>query len=182
MSAPERKRITVALPLHVFHQLELLAAQRNSPYGTVANELLCDLLLHGALPSGTDGDASPAARPRPTAAGEGEEGELPGWLEMDRGRPWRAEAWTRAQQLRTDYARELHRLPADWTEDRFARDGLLALAEWRGRIDAGASAEPTVELAWLDSLRRYAGWLDQRARENPDNLTAQAAPDDWTTR
>lgn len=176
----ERKRITVNLPIEAFARLEEIAQRRSSPYGTVANEILCDLLLHGAMP--TTPVTPVSAGPRAAAAADGEEGPLPAWLEMDRGRSWRADAWKRGQQLRADYPRELRKLPAEWTRDRFARDGLLALAEWRAQIDAGASPEPTIELAWLDSLRRFSGWLDQRARENPDQLPQQTAPDDWTTR
>ncbi|MTD47434.1 hypothetical protein GKE82_25545 [Conexibacter sp. W3-3-2] len=160
-----RKRITVNLTAEAFARLEQLAAQRGKRYGSVANEILTGLLEHGQLPD----------NPEPPV-----DGAPPDWLELGRGQPWRAKAWEQAQHLREAYPTELHLLPSTWTTDRFARDGLLALAAWRAQIDAGTSDDPRIELAWLDSLRRFRTWLELRARETPDRLPDHSAPTGWT--
>ena len=46
--------------------------------------------------------------------------------------------------------------------DRAAAERLAALSVWRDQLDAGAHADPRVELMFSDELGRTARWLRER--------------------
>ena len=47
-------------------------------------------------------------------------------------------------------------------DDRAGMERLAALSVWRDQIDAGAHADPRVELMFNDELMRTALWLKER--------------------
>ena len=81
----------------------------------------------------------------------------------------RAVAWLPASACAAAVAQLSERYPADlptvWMPDpgdRAGNERLAALSVWRDQLDAGAHADPRVELMFIDELTRTAVWLKER--------------------
>ena len=70
-------------------------------------------------------------------------------------------------QLFERYPHDLNSLATPDSADRAAAERLAALSVWRDQLDAGAHADPRVELMFSDELGRTARWLKERRFRRP---------------
>ena len=102
------------------------------------------------------------------------------WLQRDRGPEWRDVMWAAVRELYTSYPELKTMLRKGWEDDRFARDGVFALAVWRQQIDEHAENDPRLELQWLSALQDYARNYEHHNRGRPSRQAAEPErPGGW---
>lgn len=155
-----------------FTEAELAALQASAelhqtPPATLAARIVRDGIMGQRIPP-------PATPPPPAAPTENVSWVRPGvsahWPRYDgqTATAWEEWAWAIGALMRENYpdlAKARGGLPAHWIHDRFARDSLLALAQWRMDLDDGVHDDPRMELAWERSFRELCVWIEARSVE-----------------
>lgn len=174
-----RNRVSLTLDDQTAAALKAAAAQRGTRPTTLASAIL------GAAICGTPTmpDLTPAPAPAsadPSSTEAAPPGERAAWLELDRGAKWRSTAWTAVMDLCRDYPDLGDLVKPGWTDDRFTRDGAIALTVWRQQLDTGKRADPRLEHQWLTALRDFKQMLGARAGHVGAPTRPQTPPDGWT--
>lgn len=180
-SGESRARLNLSLPPDVHEILQAAARQHARKPTTLAAQIVTHALT-GQLP-GTPGqlalDTSAPSQPPATPQPAAQPSQRAAWLELGRGRAWRKEMWRDAQQLRHWYPDLAAVLPAGWVHDRFARDGLFALAAWRRDLDTGVHTDPRHEHHWLNALRDFKQMMSDRAPQVGTRTPTENPPEGW---
>lgn len=158
-AAVKLERVAVSLSRGERDALRELAVCRSEPEATTAARLV----RAGLADAGARLDAPPKRRRAPArrAAPSRANGTEP-----------RAVAWLPASACAAAVAQLSERYPLELRDsampdpgDRAGAERLAALSVWRDQLDAGAHADPRVELMFSDELARTARWLEERRRK-----------------
>lgn len=179
-------RLQIIVPDQVYDVLVATAAARASRPSTIAAQLVIDDITSRpfrakrptrAAPEDDESEpVSEQCSDEPTATPPAERA---GWLELDRGHVWRAEMWDTAIKLRAAYPDLADIMGDGWQDDRFTRDGILALVVWRRQIDQRSANDPRVEMQWLTALRDFSRIQTDHRRLRHRDDRPPSRPADW---